>query len=251
MGRSKLIAACAVLGLVWTAPALAKNDKTPPGDPCGIGPGVGTGNPCNGNNGNEGNQGNSGHGHGGGELPDFEIPPLPGHGAYITQIGDYNGADVAQTNSDSLAIVWQHGDDNQADVTQNGTDRDFALVKQLGDKNQAVVSQQGAGETVLYAVQAGDRNQLTANQTSTAASNGAIMAQFGSKNEMSLVQNGSDNQALLKQIGDKNEMHATQNNDGNRLVWVQVGNNLPKGNQPTEITQNGGGNMLITQTGGW
>lgn len=250
MGRRILITACAVLGLVSTTPAWADNDKIPPGDPCGIGPGVGTGNPCNGNNGNEGEQGNSGNGHGG-EVPDFEITPLPGHGAYITQIGDYNRADVTQTNSDSLAIVWQHGDDNQADVTQKGTHRDFALVKQLGEKNRAAVSQQGAGETVLYAVQAGDRNQLTVSQTSTAASNGAIMAQFGSDNQMSLVQNGSDNQALLKQLGDENEMHATQNNDGNRLVWVQNGNNLPKGNQPTQITQNGGGNLLITQTGGW
>lgn len=250
MDRRILVTACAVLGLVSTTPALAKNDKIPPGDPCGIGPGVGTGNPCNGNNGNEGEQGNSGNGHGGG-VPDFEITPLPGHGAYITQIGDYNRANVIQTNSDSLAIVWQHGDDNQADVTQNGTHRDFALVKQLGDKNRAAVSQQGAGETVLYAVQAGDRNQLTASQTSSAASSGAIMAQFGSNNAMSLVQNGSDNQAVLKQLGDDNEMHATQNNDGNRLVWVQNGNNLPKGNQPTQITQNGGGNLLITQTGGW
>ena len=82
-------------------------------------------------------------------------------------------------------------------------------------------------------------------------SNGAVMAQLGSGNEMSLVQNGSDNQAVLKQLGDDNEMHATQNNDGNRLVWVQNGNNLPKGNQPTQITQTGGGNLLITQTGGW
>jgi hypothetical protein len=252
MGRRILITACAVLGLVSATPAWAKNDKIPPGDPCGIGPGVGTGNPCNGNNGNQGDQGNSGNGHGnGGGVPDFEVPPLPGHGAYITQIGDYSRADVSQTNSKSLAIVWQHGDGNEADVTQNGTARDFALVKQLGKNNDAAVLQQGGGENVLYAVQGGDGNHLASSQTSTAASNGAIMAQFGANNEMSLVQNGSDNQALLKQLGDENEMHATQNNDGNRLVWVQAGNKLPKGNQPTQITQNGGGNLIITQTGGW
>lgn len=249
--RIILAAAGAIAMALSAAPAWADNDRIPPGDPCGIGPGVGTGNPCNGNNGNQGDQGNSGNGQGGGELPDFEIPSLPGHGAYITQIGDYNGATVNQTNSSSLAIVWQDGVDNKADVTQNGTVRDFALVKQLGESNRAGVSQQGAGENVLYVVQAGNRNGATAAQTSTGESNGAIMAQFGSDNQMSLVQNGSDNQALMKQIGDRNEMHATQNNDGNRLVWVQAGNNLPRGNQPTEITQNGGSNLIITQGGGW
>src|SRR3546814_17549926 len=140
--RIVLAAASALAMALGAAPALADNDRIPPGDPCGIGPGVGTGNPCNGNEGNEGDQGNSGHGNGGGELPDFEIPPLPGHGAFITQIGDYNDATVPQTNSASLAIVWQDGDDKTADVTQHGTERDFGLVNQFGQDNQALVSKQ-------------------------------------------------------------------------------------------------------------
>ena len=91
MMRAVLHAVLAAALLAAPASLLAGNDKTPPGDPCGSGPGQGTGNPCKGNNGNQGQNGNSGKdkvrydNH-----PDAFTVSRPGNarGAFITQIGD-------------------------------------------------------------------------------------------------------------------------------------------------------------------
>lgn len=240
LSRTFLVSLAAASMIVGATPASAKNDKTPPGDPCA----KANGNPCNGNNGNDGDNGNSG-GHGHGKDLDFTIPGLPGRGAFVTQIGDANEATVNQTNPNSLGIVLQHGDRNVASLTQRGSGRDFAKIAQAGDRNEATVTQSGAGENVLYLGQLGHGNEANAVQASQGESNGAVMYQLGAHNEMNLTQNGADNQAILGQIGYGNEMTATQNNDGNRLVWTQVGNDLSNLN----ITQPGGHSMMITQTG--
>jgi len=61
MNNRRILSSAFALALAaLSCPALAQSNRTPPGDPCGSGPGVGRGNPCNGNNGNPGGNGNSG-----------------------------------------------------------------------------------------------------------------------------------------------------------------------------------------------
>ena len=91
-----LFAACCIAA---SAPAMAQNGKTPPGDPCGSGPGKGTGNPCKGNNGNEGANGNVGEKVkvvDPFEFEDIVVPDEKDRGVFITQVGSSNTASATQ-----------------------------------------------------------------------------------------------------------------------------------------------------------
>jgi hypothetical protein len=208
--------------LPLAAPALAKNDKTPPGDPCG----KGNGNPCNGNNGNSGSQGNNGGKNsvttGAAGRIDVDAPAFNGRNVFITQIGASNVAVATQTAPDARIDMRQDGDRNRAEATQRGTGPAFARIGQIGDGHLATVEQGGVGRSSLYVEQkGGDRNQAFVTQnTAGALYNGAVLAQSGFDNTMSLRQDGQDNRALLSQEGD------------------------------LQITQTGGGSLSITQTNG-
>ena len=133
--------------LIATLPALAQQTAhVPPGDPCGSGPGKGTGNPCNGNNGNSGHQGNAGKGKGGGNPHQpqpsppilIDMPAVSNRAAHIDQIGDANRATIVQTAAHAYARIGQRGDRNRADVEQKGSATSYVEVDQDGDDNQAL-----------------------------------------------------------------------------------------------------------------
>jgi hypothetical protein len=246
----KLIAT--ILGaLVLTAgaPAMADTASTPPGAPCS----KNNGNPCNGNNGNLGAQGNVGNSTVSNDPPpiDLTMPLVSDRGVFISQIGDSNETNVEQTAPNAFARVTQNGDDNDADIAQTGAGTAYADASQTGTGNFARVQQGGTGQNVVYVAQNGNNNWLWSNQNALGAVyNGARLTQTGNNNDMLLDQEGSDNLAELTQDGNNNGMTATQLGDGSRLVWVQDGNNL----SDLQITQTGGaaigGQMLITQTNG-
>ena len=244
--RNLIALTAAAAAALMSAPVLANNDRTPPGNPCA----KNNGNPCNGNNGNIGEQGNADK-----EKVkidrtpppiDLAMPPVSGRGAFITQIGDGNVATIAQAAPNAYARVDQDGDRNEADVTQRGSGTGYIDAMQTGDANFARLQQDGSGHNVVHLAQSGTGNWAWSNQTAVGAlHNGAILAQAGNNNDMALHQNGSDNRALLTQEGDGNGMTAVQNGDGNRLAWTQQGTNL----SDLAITQNGGQAIQVTQTG--
>jgi len=232
-------------------PAFADTASVPPGNPCL----KNNGNPCNGNNGNLGAQGNVGH-----EKTRIDkkpppisigMPPVSGRGAYVSQIGNSNQANIVQTAPNAYAKVDQTGDSNDADIAQKGSGKDYVESAQTGDGNFARIEQAGSGQNVLYTSQSGNGNWLWSNQLALGAiHNGASLTQAGNDNDMRLYQGGGDNLAILTQEGDDNGMTATQLGAGNRLTWIQQGTGL----SDLQITQTGGsqtgGQLLITQTNG-
>ena len=242
--RTFLVAAFALLAL-GSVPAQASNDKTPPGDPCA----KDNGNPCNGNNGNEGDQGNANKERMTYSEPgsiDVPLPAVSGRAAYVTQIGTAHEATIIQSAPNAYARVTQEGERHEASVTQAGGGTSYAKLDQAGEANLAVATQDGVGQNVLYLSQDGARNLATSTQmASGAVYNGAILAQQGDDNRLSLTQDGADNRAVLLQNGDRNTMTAVQDGDANRLIWTQHGDNLSN----LGITQTGGGAMMVTQTG--
>lgn len=235
----------AVIGLATGSPILAKNDKTPPGDPCGDGNGQGTGNPCNGNNGNIGANGNSGRS--GGTIDEIPKPDGFDSGAYIVQVGATNVARIDQSQSKHYARIVQEGEDNKATANQTGTGVQFTELSQDGNENEAEVIQQGDGENVLYMSQKGNLNYAKINQSEDGVTyNAAVVSQNGNGNDLFLTQDGSDNQASLTQDGDSNTMTATQLGDTNRLSWNQQGQGL----SDLLIEQTGGATIQVNQTNG-
>lgn len=241
------LAAALMIGMS-AAPALADTDNVPPGDPCGDGPGQGTGNPCNGNNGNDGEQGNAGDDDGGSGTDPFEpiaLPSAEDRGVFVTQVGDTNRADVRQASGNSYARVAQNGAENRTLLTQGAGGRHYAVVAQDGDNNAVDGGQDGTGQTVLLLAQQGDANTAIIRQSDDGvAYSAAAVQQSGNGNQLLLVQDGSDNQARLTQDGDDNAMTATQLNNGNRLEWSQTGDGLAD----LGITQTGNGNLQVTQS---
>jgi minor curlin subunit len=245
----KLIGIAVAAMAMCAAPALADTTSTPPGAPCS----KNNGNPCRGNNGNLGAQGNVGH-----EKVkidknpppiDLSMPPVTDRGVFITQVGTGNEASVQQTAPNAYARVTQSGDENDADIAQTGSGTAYVDASQTGTANFARVQQSGSGQNVAYVTQQGNNNWLWSNQNAIGAVyNGARLSQTGNGNDMQLVQDGSDNLADLSQEGDDNGMTAVQLGEGNRLAWVQDGSNL----SDLQITQTGGaaigGQLLITQT---
>ncbi|MGB7370174.1 hypothetical protein [Erythrobacter sp.] len=247
-----LLALVAAMGLS-SVPAMADNGKTPPGNPCGDGPGVGKGNPCGGNNGNSGAQGNAGNKSGPGTVdPTFEeieVPAEEARGVFISQIGATNRADVDQGETNSYARVLQNGAENIVELAQGDTGTHYARIAQEGDRNELSARQDGEGQTVLMFAQEGDGNDADLFQRDDGERYSALaIAQTGNNNSLVMVQDGSDNQARLVQDGNSNTMTATQLDAGNRLEWTQDGSNLSsldirqEGNQTTYIyqTSNGG-----------
>lgn len=224
------------------------NGHVPPGNPCGDGPGQGTGNPCNGNNGNDGHQGNAGgRSHGGSDYDQphpFSIErPGNASGAFITQIGEVNQASIRQSDNRQFADVRQYGERNQADVAQAGSGAHYALVGQLGAENRVELGQAGEGVQVAILKQVGHDNRMDVSQTGDGASSGVFALQLGLDNALSLAQSGSGNQAALVQEGSGNEMNAIQNGN-NLLVWTQIGDNLSH----ATIDQGAGQALQITQS---
>jgi hypothetical protein len=244
-----LVASAALATASLCVPAQADTNSVPPGNPCL----KNNGNPCKGNNGNLGDQGNVGH-----EKVkidkkppsiDIAMPPVTDRGVFITQVGDSNEANAIQTAPNAFASIHQDGNSNDAEVAQTGSGSHYVAASQSGDENFARIEQSGSGENVLYATQNGNGNWMRSNQVALGAiHNGAIMAQTGNDNDMSLYQEGSDNLAILAQEGDENGMTAVQLGEGNRLAWTQQGDNL----SDLQITQTGGsetgGQLMITQT---
>lgn len=227
-----------------TAPAWADTDKTPPGDPCGSGPGKGTGNPCGGNNGNPGTQGNAGKGGGQPEFVPIDLPPEDNRGVFVSQVGDTNRATIVQGTASSYARVVQSGEGNTVGVEQGAQGTHYASIAQDGDSNLAIAAQEGTGRTVLLLAQQGNGNEALVRQADTGpAYSAAAIQQTGNGNGISLVQDGSDNQARLTQDGDDNRMDAIQLGTGNRLGWSQTGDGL----SGTQVVQTGNGNLQITQ----
>jgi hypothetical protein len=233
-----------VLLMAAATAAHADNDKTPPGDPCGDGPGQGTGNPCNGNNGNEGEQGNAGSGGTGGFEP-IALPDAEERGVFITQVGQTNRAEVRQASGNSYARTAQTGAENAIVLVQGASGRHYASVAQDGDNNTLDGGQDGSGQNVLLLAQQGDGNGAIIRQNDNGSSyTAAAVLQSGNGNEILLVQDGSDNQARLTQDGDDNTMTATQLNSGNRLEWSQTGDGLAD----LGVVQEGNGSLQITQS---
>ena len=238
-------ATAALAFALGAAPALAQQtDHVPPGNPCGSGPGQGTGNPCNGNNGNAGAQGNV-------RIirpsPPISIamPAISGRTAYIEQIGDTNRATISQTSDNAYGRVVQQGNENRAQIRQEGSATSYADARQTGNRNIASVLQNGGGQNVAYTLQTGSDNVLAVRQTADGGlHNGAIASQQGERNLLSLTQEGSDNLAKLSQEGSDNQMTATQLGSGNRLTWTQQGD----GNRNLNIVQDGSQGMQVTQT---
>ncbi|MEQ5788390.1 hypothetical protein J3454_10835 [Erythrobacter sp. NFXS35] len=229
--------------MVTAMPALADTDKVPPGDPCGSGPGVGKGNPCNGNNGNEGANGNARSGQP--EFQEIELPPSEDTGVFISQIGTTNRAEADQGNNRSFTRIAQNGGENTADVTQGASGTHYASIGQTGDANKVVALQEGSGQTVLLLAQQGDNNTAAIAQTDGGQRySAAAVMQNGNGNSLILVQDGDDNQARLTQSGDDNIMTASQIDNGNRLEWNQIGNGL----SDLGIEQTGGSTVQITQS---
>lgn len=226
-----------------TAPALADNGNVPPGDPCGDGPGQGTGNPCNGNNGNIGAQGNAGNGQA--PFEPIELPAFENRGVFVTQIGETNRAEVDQQSGSSYARVVQDGAENRVKLAQGAGGTHYASIGQDGESNVLDAAQDGSGQTVLLLAQQGNLNEALVRQTDNGAVySAAAVRQDGEGNRLMLVQNGSDNQARLTQEGDNNEMTATQLGDGNRLEWSQLGSGLPN----LQVVQQGSGTLQVTQS---
>lgn len=237
------LAGALLLGAVVT-PALADNNKVPPGNPCGNGPGKGTGNPCGGNNGNDGAQGNSG-GPGQPDIEPIELPAIDNKGVFITQIGQTNRAEVTQNSNRSYVRVLQNGANNVAVLGQGASGTHYAAVAQSGDENTLDAAQDGSGRTVLLLAQQGKGNDAIIRQSDAGSTySAAAVQQSGNSNSIVLDQNGSDNQARLTQDGDDNAMTATQLNNGNRLEWSQTGDGLAY----LGITQTGNGNLQVTQS---
>lgn len=237
--RPILTAAAALTIALGAAPALADNNKIPPGSPCA----KGNGNPCNGNNGNAGAQGNAGH-----KSPppiDIPLPPVSGGGAFVDQIGNSNIGTVLQTAPNAFARIAQDGDDNEADIAQRGSGTAYADARQTGSNNFTAVRQDGAGQNVSHVTQEGSNNWAWSNQRNDGAvHNGAILTQLGDRNDISLLQDGSDNRAKLTQNGNENGMTVAQTGNGNRLEWTQNGDGL----RDLSIHQTGAQAMQITQT---
>lgn len=250
--RATGIFTAAVLATVLALPAHAEQ-RVLVDTPCSNG--AATGNPCNGNNGN-GNSGSQGNAN---KPPKEKIvesaapsiaigrPAIRDRGVYISQIGiGSNVAAVSQTAPTAYARIAQDGERNRAGVQQDGRIIAYADLRQTGLLNDAAVTQRGSGgETILYVTQAGTGNSVQASQSSEAgAANGAILAQYGTGNAISLGQSGADNLARLTQEGDSNAMSASQSGNGNRLVWTQTGTRLTD----LAISQTGGQSLQITQS---
>jgi len=248
-GMRKLIGIAVAALAFCAAPALADTTSTPPGAPCS----KNNGNPCKGNNGNLGAQGNVDH-----EKVKIDkkpppivltMPPVTDRGVFISQVGTGNEANVEQTAPNAYASVTQDGDQNDADIAQTGSGTDYVDASQSGTANFARVEQSGSGQNVAYISQQGSNNWLWSDQNAVGAVyNGARLSQTGNGNDMQLTQDGSDNLADLSQEGDDNGMTAVQLGEGSRLAWVQQGDGL----SDLQITQMGGaatgGQLLITQT---
>lgn len=238
-----------VLAFCFTAfitPALADDGHVPPGDPCGSGPGVGTGNPCNGNNGNDGANGNAKAKVVYGTPPAFGVdrPEGANSGAFIAQIGDQNSAVIRQQSSSAYARFDQTGDRNRGTSDQRSGGDHYLSATQTGDDNIVIADQNGTVGHVAIISQSGNANAAAIDQRNGAARNGVLVRQTGDDNLLAMLQDGSDNQTLLTQEGDGNEMTAAQTGDGNRLIWTQRGNNISNLN----ITQSGAQAMSVTQT---
>lgn len=240
------LVAALLLGTAVT-PAWADTDRVPPGNPCGDGPGEGTGNPCGGNNGNPGAQGNAGNRPAQPEFEPIDLPPTEDSGVFITQIGDTNRAKVLQGSTASYARIAQDGEGNAVDLKQDGDGVHYAGVAQDGNDNVLDAEQGGTGQTVLLLAQRGNGNEALIRQNDTGpAYSAAAIQQSGDGNSLTLVQEGGDNQARLMQEGNDNRMDAVQLGAGNRLAWSQQGDGL----SGTQVVQTGSSNLQITQGSG-
>jgi hypothetical protein len=236
-----------VAGLALAAPAMAGNDKIPGGDPCGTGPGQGTGNPCKGNHGNQGKNGNNGDDGTWNYHPDPFTISRPGNdrGAYITQIGDAGSASITQTaNTQYARIDQRNGDGNRADVHQSGDGAHYALIDQNGSANQLDLGQSGLGAQVALLRQTGNANSMTLDQHGGVLSSGVAASQQGDNNRIELAQSGDRNQALLAQNGSGNAMTVLQTGGNNQLAWTQNGDN----HSDLGISQTGGDAVAVTQS---
>lgn len=193
--------------------------------------------------------------------------------SYIEQVGSGNRATVVQTNVDANAPlgnrIVQQGNDYKASVTQDGPGNSYAINQSGAGAHEATVSQTGGTGNSADIAQDGDRaNLATVIQSGTgnvanvsqqsfgsAAANTLGLGQMGLDNTIDARQRGAGNTATVAQNGDGNYTYASQNGEGNLLAATQTGNNNMlnftqngTGLQAPNVTQDGGGNMTVTQT---
>lgn len=176
-------------------------------------------------------------------------PEIARSGAYISQIGDDNRAEIRQSSTRHFASIIQNGDQGSAEAHQSGDGNAYLEVDQAGLLNEIVVNQDGGSgaSNTAIAAQQGEQNLIILNQSASAGDfNGALLAQQGNGNQIQLDQNGAGNRAALVQNGDNNAMTAVQNGNANQLQWIQQGSGL----SDLQITQSGGQAIAITQSNG-
>lgn len=187
----------------------------------------------------------------------------------ILQDGDRNQAGVDNGPAPRPDAIDQRGDDNVGELTQLGDDN-VVFLEQFGDGNNALVTQGKAGRLAFdnvasveqvgdlndvdIDVQAGSRNELSVYQEGN--SNRAGILNGSAPMPDAVDQQGDDNVADLDQLGDDNVMYLEQFGDDNRAVMLQTGNTnradvFQMGNDDTAtITQTGNGNTAtVSQSG--
>lgn len=153
----------------------------------------------------------------------------------VQQIGNANGVQIRQADTDSSADVAINGSDQRHEISQEGNGENQAILSSFGTGNTSQISQQSAvgGLNSLALLQDGTNNRAELEQQTTAAG----------LNRIDLIQSGNDNAARLVQNGVDNAIDLTQNGDTNAANITQTGNGLG-----FILTQTGGAQITVTQT---
>lgn len=156
-------------------------------------------------------------------LAVFSLAPVAAdspNSAELSQAGEELSADITQELPGNRAEVVQAGLGNVISLTQRAGA--VASTSQTGANNRAVISQDAA----------------------FAASTFLELSQNGNGNQAHVTQEDGDNTADLLQVGDDNVFELLQVGGGNMIVHHQVGDTLG-----IRITQLGGANIVVTQSG--
>jgi len=198
-------------------------------------------------------------------------PPAPGDvitvadGAFITQIGDDNEADIVQTGDPAHeGEIYQQGSDNEADLEQAGTGHS-GLISQVGNHNTgyidvtgenhtSVIVQEGTGHNVQFSIE-GISNTVDIRQFGTsdhtvgfAGDLISTVKQNGNYNSFFSVQTGNSGGHLITtadggdhiQNGDHNLIDVSQEGDSNTARLLQTGD----GNS-IDLMQSGSTNVAV------
>lgn len=160
--------------------------------------------------------------------------------AEVSVVGDENTFSISQSAVDgpgqNLASVTMKGDFNSADVRQTN---DFGPTY----SNTARLVQTGNGNS-------GSIAQTIAPGALAAAENFGSITQTGDDNSALIEQTGADNSAAIEQDGDRNRGAILQDGEGLSAVLVQTGTALEYTiNQTGCVISSGCGAVSVTQSG--